>query len=237
MDRRTVSTALPQHAPRAEADDFSTVEVLADSARAWLTQLPAYAGITLLLHAPLLCIAFVPPLPGGAVAALLVVGEMFVALLAKAALTKAVSDARRGLSSDFLELVEALKKAPVVLVVGARILARAFVRSFLLLLPGLQYLVETFAAVPAIVLEGGSASSALRRSQKLTDGVRGQVFAICILIWTVSLALTLMSGVHNARSEVSATWMVVYVCARALDTSFAAVLSATAYHYLSDRSD
>ena len=37
----------------AEADDFSTVEVLADSARAWLTQLPAYGGIALLLHATL----------------------------------------------------------------------------------------------------------------------------------------------------------------------------------------
>src|SRR5207237_5267430 len=228
MDRRTVSTALPQRAQRAEADDFSTVGVLADGARAWLTQLPAYAGITLLLHAPLLCIAFVPPLPGGAVAALLVVGEMFVALLVKAALTKAVSDARRGLSSDFLELVEALKKAPVVLVVGARILARAFVRSFLLLLPGLQYLVEMFAAVPAIVLEGGSTGSALRRSQKLTAGVRRQVFAICILIWAVSLALTLMSGVHNARSEVSPTWMIVDLCPRALEHAAAAVVRPTA---------
>jgi len=239
MDRRTVSTALPrpQRAPMraAEADDFSTVEVLADSTRAWLTQLPAYGGIALLLHAPLLFIAFVPPLPPGAAAAILVVGEMFVALLVKAALTKAVSEARRGLSSDFLELVEALKKAPAVVVLGTRILGRAFVRSFLLLLPGLQYLVEMFAAVPAIVLEGGSTGSALRRSQKLTDGVRRQVFAICILIWTVSLALTLMSGLHNARSEVSTTWMIVYLCTRALDTSFAAVLSATAYHHLSER--
>jgi hypothetical protein len=241
MNRRTVSTALPrpQRAPvrTAEADDFSAVEILGDSARAWLTQLPAYGGIALLLHAPLLGVAFLPPLPAGAAAAILVVGEMFVALLIKAALTKAVSEARRGLSSDFLELVEALKKAPAVLLVGARILARAFVRSFLLLLPGLQYLADMFAAVPVIVLEGGSTSNALRRSQKLTGGVRGPVFAICILIWSVSLALTLMSGLHNARSVVSTTWMIVYLCTRALDTSFAAVLSATTYHQLSERPD
>lgn len=239
MDRRTVSTALPrpQRAPMptAEADDFSTVEILSDSGRTWLTQLPAYAGIALLLHAPLLAVAFIPPLPAGAVAAILVVAEMFIALLVKAALTKAVSEARRGLSSDFLELVEALKNAPAVLVLGARILGRAFVRSFMLLLPGLKYLVETFAAVPAIVLEEGSTGSALRRSQKLTDGVRGQVFAICTLIWVVSLALTLMSGLHHARGEVSTMWMVVYLCTRALDTSFAAVLSATTYLHLADR--
>ena len=241
MDRRTVSTALPrpQRAPihAAQADDFSAVEVLGDSTRAWLTQLPAYAGIALLLHAPLLFLAFVPPLPAGATAAILVVGEMFVALLVKAALTKAVSEARRGLLSDFLELVEALKKGPAVLVLGVRILSRAFVKSFLLLLPGLQYLAEMFAAVPALVLEEGSTAKALRRSQKLTGGVRGPVFAICVLIWSVSLALTLMSGVHNARSEVSTTWMIVYLCTRALDTSFAAVLSATAYHHLSERPD
>ena len=105
MDRRTVSTALPrpQRAPMraAEADDFSTVEVLADSTRAWLTQLPAYGGIALLLHAPLLFIAFVPPLPPGAAAAILVVGEMFVALLVKAARDRTTDrTSKRGLAPN-----------------------------------------------------------------------------------------------------------------------------------------
>jgi hypothetical protein len=238
MDRRTASTALPRQRPpvaTAESDDFSAVEVLGEAVRGWLTQLHAYAGIALLLHLPLLAVAFVPPLPFGALAAILVVGELFIALLVKAAVTKAVSEARRGLSSEFAELLEALKRSPAAVAVGIRILARAFVRSFMLLVPGLNYLAEMFAAVPAVVLEEGSIGAALRRSRKLTSGVDGRVFAICSVIWTVSLALTLLSGVHNARSVVSVTWMIVYVCTRALDTSFAAVLSATTYLHLCDR--
>jgi hypothetical protein len=58
-----------------------------------------------------------------------------------------------------------------------------------------------------------------------------------MVIWAVSVGLALMSGLHSARSVVSATWMVVYICTRALDTSFAAVLSATTYHHLSERPD
>jgi hypothetical protein len=104
----------------------------------------------------------------------------------------------------------------------------------MLLFPGLQYLAEMFAAVPAVLLEGGSSGAALRRSRKLTGGVDGKVFAICIVIWTISLALTLLSGAH-ARNEVSLTWMIVYLCTRALDSSFAAVLSATTYLHLADR--
>jgi hypothetical protein len=236
MDRRTVSTALPRtRIAAAEPDDFSAREVLGDAVRAWLTQLPAYGGMALLLHAPLLAVVFLPPLPFGALATILVVGELLIALLIKAALTKAVSDARRGLSSEFVELLEALTRSPAAVAVGVRVLARAFVRSFMLLVPGLNYLAEMFAAVPAIVLEGGSTGAALRRSRKLTGGVNGQVLAICAVIWAVSLALTLLSGVHNARSVVSVTWMIVYLCARTLDTSFAAVLSATTYLHLSDR--
>ena len=98
MDRRTVSTAVARpHAPiaTAEPDDFSAIEVLGDAGRAWLTQLPGYGGVALLLHAPLLAVAFLPPLPFGGLAAVLVLAELLVALLVKAAVTKAVSEATR----------------------------------------------------------------------------------------------------------------------------------------------
>src|SRR5437016_9543410 len=82
MDRRTVSTALsPGHRAsldRAENDDFSALEVLAEGAGAWLSHLPAYAGISLLLHAPLVLVLLLPPLPGAVVAAILVVAGLFV---------------------------------------------------------------------------------------------------------------------------------------------------------------
>jgi hypothetical protein len=54
MDRKTRIVALQgARAEEAESDDFSAGEVLADGVRIWLVQLPAYAGLALLVHAPL----------------------------------------------------------------------------------------------------------------------------------------------------------------------------------------
>src|SRR3989442_4851694 len=47
---------------------FRSLEVLAEGAGAWLSHLPAYAGIALLLHAPLVLVLLLPPLPGAVVA-------------------------------------------------------------------------------------------------------------------------------------------------------------------------
>ena len=126
--------------------------------------------------------------------------------------------------------------APKVLVLGTRILGRAAVR-LLFLVPGLLYLTETFAAVPALIIEGGSTRAALRRSEKLTGGVRMQVLGICLVIWSIAVGLTLFSGLHKGGSVGSTIWIVVYLCTRALDTSLAAVLSAMTYHHLCDRPD
>ena len=237
MQRRTASTALHPARPSldaVEADDFSAGEVLSDSLKAWLTQLPSFAGIALILHAPLLLVTVLPPLPGPLVVVAFLLAELLVSLLVKAALVKAVLDAQRGLPADFLELVQALRSAPAVLAVGVRVLGRAAVR-LLMVAPGLKYLAETFAAVPAAVIEGGSSGKALLRSQQLTQGVRIQVFGVCMVVWTVAIVLTLLSGVHKPESLSNTTWILVYLCTRALDTSLAAVLSAMTYHHLCER--
>ena len=238
MNRRTASTALhparPPSLDTVEADEFSAREVLADGLRAWLSQLPSFAGIALILHVPLAFLTLLPPLPGALVVALFLLAELGVALLVKAAVVKAVLDAQRGFPADFLELFEALRQAPKVLAVGARILARAALR-LLLVAPGLMYLAETFAAVPAVIAEDGSTGKALLRSRQLTQGVLIQVLGICMLIWSVGIVLTFLSGIHKTEGLPSTTWMVMYVCTRALDTSQAAVLSAMTYHHLCER--
>ena len=238
MNRRPAASAL-QSAQRpsfeaVESDDFSVAEVLTDGLRSWLSQLPSFAGVALILHAPLILITLLPPLPGPLAAAIFLAAELLVALLVKAALIKAVLDARRGLPADFVELLGALRNAAGVVVLGVRILLRAAGR-LLLVIPGLMYLAETFAAIPALLVEGGSGGKALARSRQLTDGVRFGVLTICLLIWTAAIGLTLLSGVYKAESLSNPIWIVVYLCTRALDTSLAAVLSATAYHHLSER--
>jgi hypothetical protein len=121
-------------------------------------------------------------------------------------------------------------------VLGARILGRAFVKMFMLL-PGIHYLCETFAAVPVLVAEGGSMSAALKRSEKLAAGAIPRIFGICAVIWAVALTLTLTAGLHKAESVTlgNLTFLIVYLCARALDTSLAGVLSAMTYRHLGDR--
>jgi len=238
MDRRPASTALhPARTPSldaADAEDFKAGEVLADGLKAWLTQLPSFAGIAFLLHAPLLLVTLLPPLPGPLVVALFLLGELAVSLLVKAALVKAVLDAQRGLPSDFTELIDALRRAPAAFAVGIRILARAAVR-LPMVVPGVLYLAEMFVAVPAAVLEGGPSRKALLRSRELTAGLRAPVLAICLLIWTLAISLTLLAGVYRPESLTNTTWVLVYLCARALDTSLAAVLSAMTYHHLCER--
>jgi hypothetical protein len=238
MDRRPASTAL--HNARtpsldaADADDFKAGEVLADGVRAWLSQLHSFAGIAFVLHAPLLLVTLLPPLPGPLVVSLFLLGELAVSLLVKTALVKAVLDAQRGLPSDFTELIDALRRAPAAVAVGVRILGRAAVR-LPMVVPGVLYLAETFAAVPAAVIEGGPARKALLRSRELTQGVRLQVLAICMLVWTLAIGLTWLAGVYRPESLTNTTWILVYVCTRALDTSLAGVLSAMTYHHLCER--
>jgi hypothetical protein len=122
-----------------------------------------------------------------------------------------------------------------VLVLGTRILARAAVRALVLVLPALNYLADNFAAVPALIVEGGSTGQALRRSEQLTRGVHARVFSICLVIWLVGALWTLSFGVLTGAHLGKMSWMIFYVCVRALERSFAAVLSAITYHRLCDR--
>jgi len=234
MDRRTAAAAPRPEAASleiVEADDFSFGEVLADGFRAWLLQLPAYAGVALLLRVPLLFVAFLPPLPRPVLVAIILLAELAVGLLVQAALVKAVVDGQRHIPTDFVDLLRALRRAPAVLALGVRIAVTAAVKALLLVLPGIAYLCATFAAVPALIVEGGSGKQALRRSEQLTDGVRIVVFGVCLVIWSLAGLLIFLTGLFGA-ARMTTTWALVYSCARALDSSLAAVLSAVTYQHL-----
>ena len=237
MDRRSGTAALKSaRAGQDDADNFGAGEVLLDGVRAWLTQLPAYAGVALLIHVPLFALLFLPELPGWIVVAIFIAAELVAALLVKAALVKAVLDAQRGLSSEFRELLEALNRnAPAVLGMGMRILFRAAARMPKLLLPGVVYLCETFAAVPEVIAGDAAPSAALRRSEELIEGARLPVFGVCAAIWALAGTLPFVFGIQHGAYVITMTWMIVYLCTRALDTSLAAVLSATTYFHLLQR--
>jgi hypothetical protein len=233
MNRPTASTALPRASAVSLApdDDFSALAVLSEGTRLWLLQLPAFAGLALLLHAPLLAAAL---LPSGFDVAVFVAGELLVSVLVKAVLARAVIDAQRSLQTSFVELLEALSAAPRAAALGVRILAVAVTR-LVLVVPGVKYLCDTFIAVPALVIEERGAGPALRTSILATRGVRLSVFGLCLATWSLALAFSWISGIYEPERLNNPTWVIVYLVARSLDRSLAAVLAATAYSHLRDR--
>jgi hypothetical protein len=222
---------------RTEADELSAGEIFADGSRAWMSQLPAFAGVALLLHAPLLLLTFLPRAFGIGSILAFIVAELAVAVLVEAALVKAVLDGARGLQAEFAELLEPLRKAPVVLALRARVLVGIAARTLLFVVPGLKYLSETFAAVPAVVVKGGSIQGALRESERLTEGVRFRVFAVCAVTWVIAAIMHLAFRFPSPGRINDTTLVVIYLCVRALDRSWAATLSAMTYHHLCARNE
>lgn len=233
MERRTAATLQRNRA--MGSDDFSTGEVLSDGFKAWLTQLPLYGGVALVIHLPLVLLFLVRSLPGVLLVPIFFAAELIAALLVKAALTKAILEARRGISSTFPELIGELRQhAPAALTVGARILFAAVPKLLMLVLPGVVWLCETFVAVPQVIAEGGSGGAALRRSEQLVEGARQRVFGVCAVNWALLWTLPFASGLLH-EGIVTASWLIVYMLMRALDSSLAAVLSATAWFHLHQR--
>ena len=228
MERRAALNAIG-------SDDFTAGEVLADGVRAWLTQLPLYGGVALLVHLPLVLLFPLRSLPGFVLLPIYFAAELIAALLVKAALIGAVLDARRGVSTEFRELLDALRQqGPRVLLAGVRILVVAVPKLLKLLLPGAAYLCETFAAVPELIARRGSIRAALQRSEHLAQGARMRIFGVCAVIWSLAWTLPLACGLLH-EGIVTAGWMLVYFVTRALDSSLAAVLAATTYDQLLQR--
>ncbi len=221
----------------SEADEFSAGEILADGSRAWLSQLPAFAGVALLLHAPLLLLTFVPK--GFAIGSVIafIIAELAVAALVEASLVKAVLDGERGLQAEVRELLGPLRKAPAVLVLRARVLVGIAARMLRLVVPGLKYLTVTYAAVPALVVEGGSSQGALRKSDRLAQGARLRIFAVCAFSLLVAGIMNLAFRFPSPSRMNDTFFVVVYLFARALDRSWAATLSAMTYQRLCVRLD
>src|SRR5438874_406084 len=85
-----------------------------------------------------------------------------------------------------------------------------------------------------VLSDGGSSAAALRSSERLVEGARMRVFGVCAVIWTLALTLPFACGLLH-EGIVTVSWMLVYLLTRALDTSLAAVLAATAYDHLLQR--
>jgi hypothetical protein len=220
-----------------DADEFSAAEVLADGSRAWLSQLPAFAGLALLLHAPLLALTFLPDDLGLAVLPVFVAGELAIAGIVEAALAKAVVHYEQGLRPEFVELVHALRAAPAALVLRLRIVAAALARLWMFVVGATGYRCDAFVAVPAMVLEDLSGNRALDESRELTRGARNRMYAICGSVWIVTVIISAAARFPWPSRMADTPLVVVYLVARSLERSWSATLATIAYRRLCDRRD
>jgi hypothetical protein len=228
---RTAIAALAQ-----DEDDFSAGQTLVDGFRFWLSQLHVTAGCALVLHVPLLAFAFLPDLPAVVVIAAFAAAAAAAAAVVQGALVKAVLDQERSLPSDLGELLQAaLRNGPRAIVLHFTIIAGVLGRLLMVVMPGLRYLADTFAALPALVAEEKSVGSALDRSARLSRGARARILAVCAVPWTTAALVAASSGVFGQSSFEDLPWLIAFIFARALDTSLAATLATTTYSRLCDR--
>jgi hypothetical protein len=104
----------------------------------------------------------------------------------------------------------------------------------LLYVPGVIEQIKLFVAVPAAVMEGKSASAAVERSIRLTDGSRWQIFGAWLLVALLGFGLGLLMvalfHMDDTDWDVENPWFDIAI--QLLLAPFAATMGATGYFLL-----
>ena len=121
-------------------------------------------------------------------------GSMILTMIATGAITYGTVKELRGQHAPMMNCI-AVGLAKLFPVLGTAFLfGIALVGGFLcFVIPGIFLLCMLWLAVPAVVIEGNGGIPALKRSIELTEGYRGQIFAILAILtiinWVVGTAL------------------------------------------------
>lgn len=140
-----------------------------------------------------------PGMATGAVASVLIgtmIGMVVYLVMygaAEAATIFAVSDLYLGRSTS-IRAAFAKVRGKVLRVIGVILLTGliVFAGCLALVIPGLILMARTGVAVAASMLEDESPSSAISRSMDLTKGFAWQMFLIFVLVWVMSMVVTVL---------------------------------------------
>ena len=104
---------------------------------------------------------------------------------------------------------------------------------FFLVIPGLVVALMLFVAVPASVMEGGGIGKALSRSSDLTEGYKGGLFVVVLVVTVPVMAFSFLMELTVARGfEPLFRDIVEFVIADFLFAGIGATCAAVAYHDL-----
>jgi hypothetical protein len=238
---------------RSESDggpmEFSVGNALGKSIGAWVRNIVPFTILSVIVHAPLIVLWFM--LLGGdfegtesevvRLAILALVFKFVLGGLLIGTVTYGVVMELRGQRASFLACIGVglSRFLPLVLVTILFYLG-VFAGFIALVVPGFILLCMWFVALPASVIERPGIGGAFRRSSALTEGVRGQIFALVLLVyggqWVIGKILeNKFDGPYETREALLSdlrTYAIFDTVSGVLFSSFAAVLAAVVYAQL-----
>jgi hypothetical protein len=217
---------------------ISAGAVIGRSFSLWARHLPSYAGVAVLIGAPVLVLVAVagPFEPTSSADRLTTLLGNLLGTIATGPITVGVL---RGLRGERVRIAEMLRsglaRIGVVVFTSIGVGLLVLLGTLLLVVPGIVAAVGLWVAVPAAVVERELGSTgALRRSWRLTEGTRLAIFLVALVMWlTVLGGLSLAVAVASAAGGVlPATAALGTEIVSMVLTSLLATSSAVAYHDL-----
>jgi hypothetical protein len=229
--------------------EFSVGNALGKAIGAWIRNFVPFTLLSVICHVPLIVLWFV--LLGGdfqgtesevirmallALAMKFVLGGLLVGTV-----TYGVVMELRGTRASFTSCIGVgLSRFLPAIAVTFLFYLGVFVGLIVLIVPGLILLCMWFVALPASVIERPGIGGAFSRSSALTLGMRGQIFALVILVfggqWLLNKVLEKQfEGPYASQAELLGdlrSYAIYDTVAGVLISTFAAVLAAVVYAQL-----
>lgn len=162
--------------------------------------------------------------------------QSLLSFMTTAAITFGVVQQLRGQPAGLASaLVQGLQSFGRVFVTSLLCGLRIILFTLLLFIPGIIEQLRLYVALPVAVMEGKSASDAVRRSIQLTDGSRWNLFAALVLLFVIAMVLGIVFGVvavmlNREFDTERSPWF--DIATQVLVTPFGATMAATAYFLL-----
>jgi hypothetical protein len=233
--------------------EFSVGNAIGTSFRVWFRNFVPFTLLSVIVHLPLIILWFVllddlPSDPDQIVRLFLIAGALGFILngLLVATVTYGVVMELRGTRASLGACI-GVGLSRFFPALGVTIL---FYLGFLagliaLIVPGVILACMWFVAVPASVIERPGIGGAFRRSSQLTDGVRGQIFGVLLLVWGGNVVVSKIlqskydgpyTSIQDLMSQLK-TYAILDTVAGILFSTLAAVVAAVVYAQLRHSKD
>ena len=222
---------------------FTVGSVISRTFSVWKRNFLAFAGISIVLHSPMLVSTLILGAPGTSFQTEMIRGlvsllGMVLAFILAGALTFGVLQSLNGSTPRFGEMVNAgFSRFWRILGVSLLVALCVVAAMFALVVPALLVFSAFWVAVPAVVAEPLSLKSALSRSAQLTKGHRVTVFLVALVLVAIGMGIAMVIGAVGVSATLGTSSAAVALqfsiqLASAVVGSLTATAPAVGYHDL-----